>query len=145
MANNSAMIHESKSILEAMQWVVKILDAKYEKADLNAVVAENCKHLSVLDQKKLLKLLTEFEDLFDGTLGNQDTKPVSLKLKEGAKPYHGRQFPTLRAHKETLKKEVQRLCELGVLKWQPESEWASPSFIVPKQNQTDNSLVILGK
>ena len=28
------------------------------------------------------------------------------------------------------------LCELGVLKWQPESEWASPSFIVPKQNQT---------
>ena len=24
----------------------------------------------------------------------------------------------------------------GVLKWQPESEWASPSFIVPKQDQT---------
>ncbi len=25
---------------------------------------------------------------------------------------------------------------LGVLKWQPELEWASPSFIVLKQNQT---------
>ncbi len=97
---------------------------------------DNCKHLSVPDQEKLLKLLTEFEDLFDGTLGDWDTEPVSLKLKEGAKPYHGRPFPTPKAHKETLKKEVQRLCELGILKWQPESEWALPSFIVPKQNQT---------
>ena len=112
------------------------MDAKYEKADLNAVLADNCKHLSVPDHEKLLKLLTKFEDLFDGTLGDWDTEPVSLKLKEGAKPYHGRPFPTPKAHKETLKKEVQRLCELGVLKWQPESEWASPSFIVPKQNQT---------
>ena len=50
------------STLEAMQWVVKILDAKYEKADLNAVIADNCKHLSVPDQEKLLKLLTEFLD-----------------------------------------------------------------------------------
>ena len=51
MANNSVMIHEPKSTHEAMQQVVKILDAKYEKADLNAVVANNCKHLSVPDQK----------------------------------------------------------------------------------------------
>ncbi len=60
MANNSAMIHECKSLLEATQKVIKFLDAKYEKADLNAVVADNCKHLSVLDQEKLLKLLTKF-------------------------------------------------------------------------------------
>ena len=54
------------------------MDAKYEKA----VIADNCKHLNVPDQEKLLKLLTEFEDLFDGTLGDWDTEPVSLKLKE---------------------------------------------------------------
>ena len=41
MANNNVMIHEPKSTLEAMQWVVKILDAKYEEADLNAFVADN--------------------------------------------------------------------------------------------------------
>ncbi len=64
MANNSVMIHEPKSTLEATQRVVKILDAKTEKADLNAAVADNCKHLSVPDQGKLLKLLTQFEDLF---------------------------------------------------------------------------------
>jgi hypothetical protein len=136
MANSSVMIHEPKSILDATHWVVKILDAKYEKVDRNAVVTEICKHLSIPDQEKLLKLLTEFEDHFDGTLGDWDTEPISLKLKEGAKPYRGSPFLTPKAHKDTLNKEVQRLCELVVLKWQPESEWALPSFIAPKQNQT---------
>ena len=73
IANNNVMIHEPKSTLEATQWFVKILDAMYEKADLNAVVADNCKHLSVPDQEKLLKLLTEFKDLFDGALRDSDT------------------------------------------------------------------------
>ena len=50
------------------------MDAKYEKADLNAVVTENCKHLSSSDQKKLLKLLAEFEVLFNGILGDWDTE-----------------------------------------------------------------------
>ncbi len=67
------MIHEPKSTLDATQWIVKILDAKYEKADLDAVVADNCKHLSAPDQEKLLKLLTKFKNLFDGTLHDWDT------------------------------------------------------------------------
>ncbi len=62
MANNNVMIHEPKSTLEATQPVVRIFDAKYEKADLNAVIADNCEHLSVPDQENLLTLLTEFED-----------------------------------------------------------------------------------
>ena len=39
-------------------------------------------------------------------------------------------------HVETLKKEIQRLCDLGVLKWQADSEWALPTFIVPKKDNT---------
>jgi len=134
MVNSSVMIHEPKSNLEATQQVVKILDAKYHKADLNMVVKENCNHLSTPDQEKFLKLLIEFEDLIDRMLGDWDTEPVSLNSRVGAKPYHGRPFPTPKVHKETLKKELERLCELGVLKWQPESQWVSPSFVVPKQN-----------
>ncbi len=59
MANNSVVTHEPKSTLEATQRVVKILDAKYEKADLKAVVTQCCGHLNNSDQEKLLKLLTE--------------------------------------------------------------------------------------
>ena len=133
---NHNMVHEPKSTEEATQRAIHILDAKYEKADLQSVVDTNCPHLSLPDQNKLLELLTKYEDLFDGTLGDWDTEPVSFELKEGAKPYHGRAYPVPHAHKETLKKELNRLCELGVLEWQPESEWASPSFIVPKRDQT---------
>jgi hypothetical protein len=28
------------------------------------------------------------------------------------------------------------LCDLGVLEFQPEYEWASPSFIIPKKDKT---------
>ena len=47
-----------------------ILDAKYNKADLQSIVHNNCKHLSADQQNKLLQLLIICESLFDGTLGD---------------------------------------------------------------------------
>ncbi len=135
-AVNNSMAHEPHSTQEATQRVVQILVAKYEKADLQSVVSTNCTHLSLQDQNKLLELLTEFEELFDGTLGDWKTEPVSFELKEGAKPYHGRPYPVPKSRKETTIKELNRLCDLGVLEFQPDSEWASPSFITPKKDGT---------
>jgi hypothetical protein len=61
----------------------------------------------------------------------------SFQLKEGVSPcYHGQAFPVPKIHKDTIIKEVKRLCKLGVLERQPASEWASPSFITPKKNKT---------
>ena len=106
------------------------------KADLQSVVRDNCKHLKVDQQKKLLQLLKKYESLFDSTLGDWKTKLVSFQLKEGVSPYHGQAFPVPKIYKETLIKEVDRLVKLGVLERQPASEWASPSFIIPKKNRT---------
>ena len=106
------------------------------QADLQSIVKNSCKHLSADHQKKLLQLLVKFELLFDGTVGDWRTKPVSFQLKEGASPYHCRAFPVPKIHKDVLVKEVERLCKLGVLEQQHYSEWASPSFIVPKKNNT---------
>ena len=130
------MVQELLSMHEATQRVVHILDAKYEKADLQSVVSTNCTHLSLQDQNILLELLTEYEELFDGTLGDWNSEPVSFELKKGTKPYHGRPFPVPKSCKETTIKELNRLCELGVLEFQPASEWASPSFIIPKKDNT---------
>ena len=47
---------------------VKILDTKYEKADLPKVGQDNCKHLSVSQHRDLLKLLQGYKELVDGTL-----------------------------------------------------------------------------
>ncbi len=41
-----------------------------------------------------------------------------------------------KVHKDTIIKEVERLCQLRVLERQPASEWALPSFIIPKKDKT---------
>eukprot|EP00804_Cyclotella_cryptica_P023312 CCRYP_000461-RA/>CCRYP_000461-RA protein AED:0.40 eAED:0.40 QI:0/0/0/1/0/0/4/0/401 len=77
------------------------------------ISGHNCTHLSGPEQTRLLELLQEFEELLSGKLGDWDCKPVSLQLKEGAQPYHGRPFPVPKKHKEITKREVQRICDLG--------------------------------
>jgi hypothetical protein len=39
-------------------------------------------------------------------------------------------------HYDTLKHEIERLVKLGVLKRCSDSEWANPTFIIPKKNGT---------
>jgi hypothetical protein len=112
------------------------LDAKYDKADLQSIVKNNCTHLSTPHQNLLLTLLLKYKELFDGTLGDLKLPPVSIESKEGAKPYRGRPYPILKVHKATLMKEIDWLIAIGVLKWQPSSKWTSPSFIVPKKEHT---------
>ena len=119
---NNSMSNKPTKTVEGTDQAVHILDAKYEKADLQAVVSTNCTHLSSSQQQKLMEVLIEFEDLFDGTLGDWKTEPVSFELLEGPKPYHGRPYPVPKVHKETLTSKLNKLCELGVLRLQPASE-----------------------
>jgi hypothetical protein len=99
--------------------VVEILDAKYKKAYLPAIVRENCSHLQASDREKLLSVLLKFELLFNCTFGDWNLPPVSFELKEGMKPYHGRLYPILHKHKAILLMEIKRLCNIRVLVWQP--------------------------
>ena len=137
MLNNSIYQENTKNLqstLEATKYLIQILDAKYEKVDLRAIT-ENCTHLSDPEKHSLLELLQKFEELFDGTLGDWDCELIYLQLKEGSKPYHGWPFPIPNKHMESTKKEIQRLCNLGVLR-QADSEWALPIFIIPKKDNT---------
>ena len=81
-------------------------------------------------------MLFEFEELFDGTLGDWNQQPVSIEMKERAKPYHGRPYPIPQIHKATLMKKINRLESIGVLKRQSSSQWVSLTFIIPKKDIT---------
>ncbi len=133
---NAKYTQEIKSTRNATKRIVEILDAKYDKADLPSIVKNNCVHLSTPHQSLLFALLLKYEEIFDGTLGDWKLPPVSIELKEGAKPYHGRPHPIPNVHKATLMKEIDQLIAIGVLKWQPLSRWASPSFIIHKKDHT---------
>jgi hypothetical protein len=106
---NHSLAMEPHTTQDTIKCVTQILDAKYQKADLQSNVRDNCKHLSTNQQKKLLQLLKRYESLFDGTLGDWKTKPVSFQLKEGVSPYHGRAFLVPKIHKDTIMKELERL------------------------------------
>ena len=105
--------------------------AAYERADLRQCLPN---HLPEQAQEQLYALLVEYESLFQGKLGLLPGHPVKIEIKPHAKPYHGRAFPVPKAYEDLLRAEVDRLCKLGVLRRANESEWAAPSFGVPKKN-----------
>jgi gag-polyprotein putative aspartyl protease len=107
-------INEPEAVEEEMSRIRKILDNDYGKADLKDV-AEMQTHLSQDERDKLEKLLNKYDDLFDGTLGRWTHPDYKLELKPDVKPYHAKAFPVPKVHMETLKKEVERLCKVGVL------------------------------
>ena len=71
--------------------MVKTLDNTYANSELNEV-ADNVSHLNYEEINLLLSLLEDFEDLFDGTLGNWATEPVKLELKPYSKPFNIRYY-----------------------------------------------------
>jgi hypothetical protein len=122
-------IHEPDAVAEATERVKNILDAKYEKADLKDI-ASNATDLSESEQQEFLRLLHTYEDLFDnGTWGVYD-----IELRPDATPYHARAFPIPHINTATLKMEVDRLCQVGVLRKVNHSKWAAPAFIIPKKD-----------
>jgi hypothetical protein len=115
LRENSCFAQEPVSTHSTTKRMVKNFDAKYEKADLPAIIRENCSLLTASDREKLLSVLLKVESLFDGTLGDWKLPPVSFELKEGMKPYHGRSYPIPHKHKAVLMKEIKLLCIIGVL------------------------------
>ena len=126
---------DSPSVAEATEQIQRILDAKYEPADLREIV-KSCDHLDEYEKSQLLDLLLKYENLFDGTLGHWKDSAYNVELKPDISPFHARPYPIPHKYEQTLKMEVDRLCEAGVLKKVNCSEWASPTFIIPKKDGT---------
>jgi hypothetical protein len=52
------------------------------------------------------------------------------------KPYLARPYPIPKIHGATLKSELERLCKIDILSKINQSEWGSPTFIIPKKDGT---------
>ena len=66
---------ETASSRKATEILFKILDITYAKADLKHV-SENATHINAEEITQILRILKDFEGLFDGTLGDWDSETV---------------------------------------------------------------------
>ena len=116
-------------------YAIEILDAKYEKVEVDEVTNQ-LTHLNPQPQQKedLKQVLKEHTKFFDGTLGVYPNRKFHINLISGAVAKHARPYPVPVIHLAAFKKELVHLVEIGVLSPQGASEWASPTFITPKKD-----------
>jgi hypothetical protein len=79
-------------------------------------------------------VLNEHAKLFDGTLRVYPHRKFHINLISGAVPKHFIPYSIPVIHLEAFKKELNHLVKIGVLSPQCASEWASPTFITPKND-----------
>ena len=82
---------EPESTKELTKRALRILDAKYEKANLPSIVS-TCDHLNERQKDMLLQVLLKFEKLFDGTLGDWIPIQFILNLRMGQNRTMGGHF-----------------------------------------------------
>ena len=113
-----------------------ILDANYEKPDLEVVAAEQVQ-LTGLQREAFLKFLRSKEAAFQGRRGDWNGEPVDFELNPGTKPFSMKPYMILHSLYKTTKKEVDRLeKEVGLLSRNEDSKYLSACFIIPKKDQT---------
>ena len=115
----------------------EILDAKYEKDDLNKVV-RNQTGLNHEQQEDLHRLFEQHKTSFDGIVGVYLHKTFHVDVEKGYKPKHLRPYAVPHIRLGAFNKELQHLVDPGVLKPKSTSEWALPTFIIPEKDSRVN-------
>ncbi len=109
-----------------------IQPSDYHKTEIDDVVAK-CTHLNDDKRDQLKQMLSKYGLLFNGELKKYTGKKIHLDVRPDAKPVHQRAFSLAKSQEELFKKELHHLVTSGVLERTGASEWASPTFIIPKK------------
>ena len=100
-------------------------------------ISKQQKHLNEEQQELLGMTLDEFNDMFNRVLGVYNKEECDLELIDpSVKPVHVRPFTVPDKLRPMLKKELDKLVELKVLNKVLNSQWAFPTFLVPKKDGT---------
>jgi hypothetical protein len=133
LLENCLMTNEPESLKSEMDRFSRVLEATYKAVSLETLV-QTCQLLSKEEQRDILHLLHKYEHLFDGALGGFHMHPIGLTLSDPTISYKA-----MYSSKEPGAKVEEgsyQVSRIGVLEEDYNSEWASPSFAIPKKNGT---------
>ena len=104
---NSFHVEEELFVTNETDRTAKILDAKYQPANLKELTA-NLPYLTANQQGQLYDCLNKRSSLFDGTLGLWKGEPYKIELWGSAQPYHARPYSWI--HLETQYSGLLEIC-----------------------------------
>ena len=110
----------------------EIIKIMYAKTDVDKYVS-SLNYLSKIEQNKLAAVLKQYKEMYQGATGTLNIEPVHFDLKPNAKPYHAKPFPIPKAYENLIKDECGRFENAGIWTKDSTSEWAAPTFGVPKK------------
>ena len=106
---------EDEDLPDLEAYASTILDAKYEKVDIDDLIKEHCSHLNKVQQNQLKEILLKYDKLFDGVLKEYPGQPMHIDLQPAASPVYRRPYPVPQVHLATFQKELHHLVDIGVL------------------------------
>jgi hypothetical protein len=115
--------------------VTEIKPTEYKPINIKEIVQKQT-HLAPAECNQLQTMLLDFQDLFKGQRGNYNGEPIRLELLPGSKPFYAKPFSIPKAYQQVTRDEIARLESISLLTKVTAAEWAAPTFIIPKKNQT---------
>lgn len=120
---------------EQDNFAATILDAKYDGATPEEV-ANQQRHLTPAQREDVRRLVAKYPKLFSNQLRMYPHRKIHLEIDPNATPKHFRPYSVARTHMEVFKKELDRLVAIGVLRQCGATEWAAPTMVIPKKDNT---------
>ena len=110
----------------------EIIKLMYSKVDIQEYYTK-LEYLSETERTALADVLSQYPSMYDGAIGTLNIPPVHFELRPGARPFHARPFPIPKAFEKLTKDECRCFEQTDIWEHTRDSEWAAPTFIVPKK------------
>ena len=128
-------LHDLKFIddIDVDSFASTITKFTYQPISISTIV-DTQTQLTVEYRNKLSIMLNKPTVLFDGILKVYPHQLIHLDTIPKATPRHLCAYPVAHSHLEVFKAELSHPCDIGILKRCGASQWASPTFIIPKKD-----------
>ena len=91
--------------------------------------------VEVRDRERVRRMLTEFEDMWQGQLGEVKGRSHKIDLVPGARPQAVQPYRAGDHKRKVIQENIDELLEKKVIE-PAHSEWAAPVVLVPKSDGT---------